>query len=86
MAPPLKSHRLLLREWRDDDLEAFARLVENPVVMEFLLPMKDRAAIDAMAQRIRDHFTEHGFGYLAVELSEFSSSYAYLVDTQKTRY
>jgi RimJ/RimL family protein N-acetyltransferase len=73
MAPPLKSNRLVLREWRDDDLEAFARLVENPVVMEHLLPMKDRAAIDAMAQHIRDHFTEHGFGYLVVELPGISS-------------
>jgi RimJ/RimL family protein N-acetyltransferase len=73
MAPPLTSNRLLLREWHDDDLEAFARLVENPVVMEHLLPMKDRAAIDAMAQHIRDHFTEHGFGYLVVELPSISS-------------
>lgn len=71
--PPLKSNRLILREWRDDDLEAFARLVENPVVMEYLLPMKDRAAIDAMALHIRDHFTNHGFGYLVVELPGISS-------------
>jgi RimJ/RimL family protein N-acetyltransferase len=71
--PPLKSNRVILREWRDDDLEAFARLVENPVVMEHLLPMKDRAAIDAMAQHIRHHFTEHGFGYLVVELPGISS-------------
>jgi RimJ/RimL family protein N-acetyltransferase len=73
MVPPLRSNRLVLREWQDDDLESFAGLVENPVVMEHLLPMKDRAAIDAMAQRIRDHFAEHGFGYLAVELPGVSS-------------
>jgi RimJ/RimL family protein N-acetyltransferase len=32
-----------------------------------LLPMKDRAAMDAMAQRIRDHLAQNGFGYWAVE-------------------
>jgi RimJ/RimL family protein N-acetyltransferase len=73
MSISLKSKRLVLREWRDEDLAAFARLCENPVVMEYLLPMKDRAAMDAIAQRIRDHFAENGFGYWAVELPGTSS-------------
>jgi RimJ/RimL family protein N-acetyltransferase len=55
MSISLKSNRLVLREWLDKDIGAFARLCENPVVMEYLLPMKDRAAIDAMARRIGDH-------------------------------
>jgi RimJ/RimL family protein N-acetyltransferase len=73
MSISLKSNRLVLREWRDEDLDAFARLCENPVVMEYLLPMKDRAAIEAMAKRIKDHLAQNGFGYLVVEVPGTSS-------------
>ena len=60
--------RLLLRQWRDEDLPHFARLSVDPAVMAYLLPLPGRAAIDALAQRLRDHFTEHGFGFWAAEL------------------
>jgi RimJ/RimL family protein N-acetyltransferase len=63
----------VLRQWRGEDLDAFARLSQDPIVMEHLLPMKDRTATDAMAQRIRDHFAENEFGYWAVELPGISS-------------
>jgi RimJ/RimL family protein N-acetyltransferase len=40
----------------------------NPAVMEHLLPLLDRAASDAVAQRFREHFARHDFGFWAVEL------------------
>jgi RimJ/RimL family protein N-acetyltransferase len=64
----LTSSHLLLRQWRDEDLEYFARLSANPAVMKYLLPLSDRAASDAAAQRIMQHFTLHDFGLWAVEL------------------
>ena len=64
----LSSSRLLLRQWRDQDFEYFARLSANPAVMKYLLPLPDRAASDATAQRIRQHFALHDFGLWAVEL------------------
>jgi RimJ/RimL family protein N-acetyltransferase len=70
MAPPLalQTPRLLLREWRDDDLDHFAVLSANPVVMEYLSPVDSRAASDLIAARVREHFARHGFGFWAVEL------------------
>ena len=66
--PVLSAGPLLLRPWRDSDLPAFAALNADPRVMEFLPAVLDRAASDAMAGRIRDHFARHGFGLWAVEV------------------
>lgn len=64
----LVSDRLLLRAWRDEDLEAFAALNADPAVMEHLPGLLSRNESDAMAGRIRAHFAEHGFGVWAVEV------------------
>jgi RimJ/RimL family protein N-acetyltransferase len=64
----LSAEPLLLRPWRDSDLPAFAALNADPRVMEFLPAVLDRAASDAMAARIREHFARHGFGLWAVQV------------------
>jgi RimJ/RimL family protein N-acetyltransferase len=64
----LNSRRIVLRRWCSEDLDSFANLSANPVVMEYLMPLSDRAASDGLAHRINEHFTQHGFGYWAVEL------------------
>jgi len=66
--PVLSAGPLLLRPWRDSDLPAFAALNADPRVMEFLPAVLDRAASDAMATRIRDHFARQGFGLWAVDV------------------
>src|SRR5438270_8874075 len=43
----LRTARLLLREWRDEDGAAFAELSADPAVMRYLVPFADRAAMDA---------------------------------------
>jgi len=63
----LRTERLQLRPWRDQDLPAFAALNADPRVMEFFLKPLDRAESDAMVQRISENFTRHGFGIWAVE-------------------
>ncbi|MBV8166048.1 MAG: GNAT family N-acetyltransferase [Alphaproteobacteria bacterium] len=63
----LRTKRLLLRDWRDDDLEPFAALARDPEVMRHLRPL-DRAGSDALVSRIRGHCAEHGFGLWAVEI------------------
>ena len=60
--------RLVLREWHDDDLEPFAALNADPVVMEHFPSVLDRAQSDALVDRIRAHFAEHGYGLWAVEV------------------
>jgi len=75
----IRTPRLLLRPWRDEDVDAFAAMFDDPKVMEFLLPARgrmsasadaDRAAIDAIVGRIRAHFDQHGYGWWAAELQE----------------
>jgi RimJ/RimL family protein N-acetyltransferase len=64
----LRTARLLLREWRDEDGEAFAELCADPAVMRYLVPFADRAAIDAWVAAARKHWQDHGFGPWVVEL------------------
>lgn len=67
-APSLRTARLLLRPWRDDDLPAFAALNADPVVMEHFPAVLSRPVSDALALRLRDDLERRGFGFWAVEL------------------
>jgi RimJ/RimL family protein N-acetyltransferase len=64
----LRTARLLLRQWRDDDAAAFAELSSDSTVMQYLVPFADRVAMDAWVVAARTHWQEHGFGPWAVEL------------------
>lgn len=64
----LRTPRLILRPWRDEDDDAFAAMFADPEVMEFLMPVQDRAEIDAIIGRVRGHFDRHGFGWWAAEV------------------
>jgi RimJ/RimL family protein N-acetyltransferase len=66
--PVLRTERLVLRPWRDDDLEPFAALNADPEVMRFFPGLLDRAASDAMVERITAGLAEDGFGLWAVEV------------------
>ena len=68
MSDTLRTARLLLRQWRDDDVAAFAELSADPAVMRYLVPFADRAAVDAWVAAARKHWEDHGFGPWVVEL------------------
>ncbi len=63
---------MLLREWREGDVNAYARICADPVVMRYMLP--PRAVTHAEAaydvQNLREHWRVHGFGHWAVEEKE----------------
>ena len=63
----IRSARLLLRDWRDADLEPFAALNAHPEVMRYFPAALSRAESDALAARIRAELAERGFGFWAVE-------------------
>ncbi len=65
--PEIRTHRVLMRGWRDEDLDPFAALNADPKVMEFMPRCLERAECDAIVGRIRDHFARRGFGWWAVE-------------------
>jgi RimJ/RimL family protein N-acetyltransferase len=63
----IRTGRLILREWRDSDLEPFAALNADRRVMEHFPAPLERSASDAFALRIRNEFARHPFGRWAVE-------------------
>ncbi|MEE4698262.1 GNAT family N-acetyltransferase [Pseudomonas alliivorans] len=69
MEPILKldSARLLMRQWRDDDLPAFAAMCADPQVMRYFPEPLSRLESAAMIGRMRGHFAELGFGLWALE-------------------
>jgi RimJ/RimL family protein N-acetyltransferase len=70
MSDPIPTARLRLRQWRDDDLDGFARLNADPRVMEHFPAQLARAASDDLAARLRAEIAERGWGFWAVELLE----------------
>jgi RimJ/RimL family protein N-acetyltransferase len=65
---PLQTERLLLRQWRDADLEPFARLNADPRVMAYFPAPIARADSDAAVLRWRSQIAERGWGLWAAEL------------------
>ncbi|MEQ9366301.1 MAG: GNAT family N-acetyltransferase [Leptospirales bacterium] len=66
--PTLETPRLVLREWRDTDRDAFARLNRDPRVMRYFPAPLSRAQSDAFVDSIRAHFAREGYGLWAVHL------------------
>ena len=64
----IRTGRLLLRPWRDDDAEPWAAMGRDPEVMEHFPALLDRAQSDAAMARIRAHHERNGFGVWAVEV------------------
>ena len=81
----VRTARLLLRRWRDEDLAPFATLNADPVVMEHFPAVLSRKESDALADRIREHFETHGFGLWAVEVPD-EAAFAGFVGLAHTRF
>jgi RimJ/RimL family protein N-acetyltransferase len=65
--PLLRTDRLLLRRWREEDREPFAALNADPEVMAYFTSPLTRDESDALADRFEAHFDEHGYGMWVVE-------------------
>lgn len=64
----LRTERLVLRQWRDDDHAAFAALNADPEVMRHFPAPLTRSASDAFAQRASARLDDQGWGLWAVEV------------------
>jgi ribosomal-protein-alanine N-acetyltransferase len=64
----LRTPRLLLRAWRESDLEPFAAMNADPAVMRWFPAPLDRAESDAMVERMEAVHDRLGFGLWAVEV------------------
>jgi RimJ/RimL family protein N-acetyltransferase len=61
--------RLLMRRWRESDRDPFAALNGDPETLKFFPSTLDRAASDALVDRIEDCFERQGFGLWALEVT-----------------
>ncbi|MEQ1864636.1 MAG: GNAT family N-acetyltransferase, partial [Micropepsaceae bacterium] len=63
----IESARLILRRWRDEDLEPFAAINADPAAMRFMPGVMTREETRALVARIDEHHKAHGFGIWALE-------------------
>jgi RimJ/RimL family protein N-acetyltransferase len=65
----IQTSRLLMRRWQDSDRAPFADLNGDPETMLYFPATLDRAASDAMIDRIESHFEQQGYGLWALEVA-----------------
>lgn len=63
----IETDRILLREWEPGDVEHFARMNADPLIMEYFPRVLDEADTKKLVKRFQDHFKQHGFGLYALE-------------------
>jgi RimJ/RimL family protein N-acetyltransferase len=66
----LRTNRLILRSWRESDLEPFAALNADPRVMGYFRSVLSRDESDAMAAKLSKDIEDRGFGLYAVEVPD----------------
>lgn len=67
---PIKTDRLILRNWRKEDLEPFAALNADPRVREFFPGLLSRQESDHSVKVASDHIAKYGWGLWAASLVE----------------
>src|SRR5256885_12065877 len=76
--PLIATERLVLREWRDPDLEAFIAMNTDPVVMEFFPQTYNPERTRRFVDRILECWAERGYGLWAVERKDTAGFIGYV--------
>ena len=66
--PTIETPRLILRDWRDCDLESWVAMNADPRVTEFFPLTYTRTLSEASAAAMRRALAENGYGWWAVEI------------------
>jgi RimJ/RimL family protein N-acetyltransferase len=66
---PIRTERLILRNWEDSDRQLFFRINSDDRVMEFFPFRRDRAKADAVMDEMRTDIEESGYGWTAAEIA-----------------
>jgi ribosomal-protein-alanine N-acetyltransferase len=69
MPDSLRTQRLTLRRWTDEDRAPFAEMNADPAVMRYFPNVMTKQESDAMVDRIEQGFENNGFGLWAVEIN-----------------
>lgn len=64
----MHTQRLILRPWRESDLEPFAAMNADPRVMEYFPSPLNREESDKMVMRMQRKIEEQGWGFWAVSV------------------
>jgi RimJ/RimL family protein N-acetyltransferase len=66
---PIKTKRLVLRNWQERDRDLFHRINSDDRVMAFFDFRRDRATADAVMDKMREEISRDGYGWTAAELT-----------------
>jgi ribosomal-protein-alanine N-acetyltransferase len=64
----IRTARLLLRQFRESDIEPLTAMGQDPAVMKYFMSMLTREESVAMYDRMKARWEENGFGIFAVEI------------------
>ena len=64
----VRTERLLLRRWRDEDRTAYVAMNQDPTVMEFMQGLQPPEVSNAFIDKVEAHWDEHGWGLWAIEV------------------
>jgi [ribosomal protein S5]-alanine N-acetyltransferase len=64
----LETSRLILREFREDDVDALARVISDPETMRFYVAPFDRRGVEEWIARNRRRYADYGHGFWAMVL------------------
>ena len=67
MAPTIEAARLVLRPWRDADVEPWVAMGADPRVMEFFASLPTREQSERSAARMRTGLERDGYGWWVAE-------------------
>ncbi len=68
--PELRTDRLLLRQWRESDLEPWAAMNADAEIRKHLGGLLTRDQSDAVVAGMQTEFDERGFGWWALEVRQ----------------
>lgn len=68
LPPNLNSDRVILRQWREEDLIPFAKMNADPIVMEYFPAILSQKESDKLAEKIQNQFQKYGFGFWVLEI------------------
>ena len=75
---PLKTERLILRQWKDRDRAFFHRINSDNQVMRFFPVRRDRAQSDALMDRFVEEIERDGFGFAAAEIADTGETIGFI--------
>lgn len=64
----LETNRIILRQWKQEDLPVFAELNSDPEVMKYFPKVLNRKESDEVAQGCQSLISEKGWGFWAAQL------------------